>query len=91
MYIASHDLLAYSRAGISDRILKRTDCNTVIATAMANLDTAISKYRAVITHSNLLIVLADEVQMVQLLQNLLDNAIKYRSRKKSKIHISAEQ
>jgi chemotaxis family two-component system sensor kinase Cph1 len=57
---------------------------------MANLDSSINKYHVVITHEDLPVIVADEVQMVRLFQNLLDNSIKYRSRKKPVINISAE-
>jgi PAS domain S-box-containing protein len=91
MHQLINDLLDYSKAGSSGRILKETDCNAVLATAIANLDTSIKKYHVVINHGDLPLLVADEVQMVQLFQNLLDNAIKYRSKKNPVINISAER
>jgi len=44
-----------------------------------------------ITQDHLPIVIADDLQMIQLFQNLIGNAIKYRSEKNPKIHISAEK
>jgi light-regulated signal transduction histidine kinase (bacteriophytochrome) len=84
-----NDLLSYSKLSGPDVSLEQTDCNTVLTTVMANLATVIHKQQVVITKHNLPTVTADRMQLMQLFQNLLDNAIKYRSKKKPRIHISA--
>jgi chemotaxis family two-component system sensor kinase Cph1 len=44
-----------------------------------------------LTNDSLPIVEADETQLVQLFQNLLDNAIKFRRKEPPRIHLSAER
>ncbi|MCW3987362.1 MAG: ATP-binding protein, partial [Candidatus Bathyarchaeota archaeon] len=44
---------------------------------------------ALVTHDPLPTVFADESQLVQLLQNLIDNGVKFRSEKPPHIHVSA--
>jgi PAS domain S-box-containing protein len=60
--------------------------------ASMNLQAIIEETRASITHDQLPTVLADHVQLVQLFQNLISNAVKYRvPARPPQIHISAEQ
>jgi light-regulated signal transduction histidine kinase (bacteriophytochrome) len=44
-----------------------------------------------VTHDPLPVVLADELQLTQLFQNLIDNAIKYQRSGVPQIHISASR
>jgi PAS domain S-box-containing protein len=63
-----------------------------IHSASMNLQAAIEESRAKVTHDPLPTVLADQVQLVQLFQNLMSNAIKYRLPEvPPHIHISAAQ
>jgi len=57
--------------------------------ALLNLRGAIEEKGALVTHDPLPSVLADEMQLIQLFQNLVGNAIKYQSSGIPKIHISA--
>jgi len=52
--------------------------NRVLSEAIANLEVAIEESHAVVTHDQLPTVLGDESQLIQLFQNLLGNAIKFR-------------
>jgi two-component system CheB/CheR fusion protein len=65
------------------------DCNAVLEQTLRNLQESITKSGAVVTHDSLPAVWAEEVALVQLLQNLIGNAIKYRSEEPPKIHLSA--
>jgi PAS domain S-box-containing protein len=85
-----NDLLAYSRVGIRGKAFEPTDCETVLARALTNLQLAIEESGAVITHDPLPTVLADASQLAQLLQNLLSNAIKFRGEAAPHIHITAQ-
>ena len=59
---------------------------------MASLQTAITEADAVVTYDVLPIVNAAETPMTQVFQNLISNALKYRSvERPSRIHISSEQ
>jgi PAS domain S-box-containing protein len=84
------DLLAYSRVGSHAQPLAPTDCEEVLADALANLALAISESGAVVTHDRLPVVEADPTQLAQVFQNLIGNAIKFRGARTPIIHIGAE-
>jgi light-regulated signal transduction histidine kinase (bacteriophytochrome) len=85
-----NDLLVYSRVGTRGKTPVPTDLNEVLDHAEANLSEAIKENGAVVTHEPLPTVAADQVQMTQLFQNLLANALKFRSGEKPRIHVSAQ-
>jgi PAS domain S-box-containing protein len=82
------DLLTYSRAGRQGRPFAPTAV-AVVATACANLRAAIEESGARIVVEPLPVVMADEGQLVQLFQNLIGNAIKFRGDRPVEIHIGA--
>ena len=86
-----HDLLAYARLETQARSFEATDCEQVLKAALANLKIAIEESRAAITHAPLPTVRADAVQLTQVFQNLIGNAIKFRGRDPPRIEIAAEQ
>jgi PAS domain S-box-containing protein len=67
------------------------DCGAVLANALLNLQVAIEESGAVITTDPLPTVLADEVMLMQLFQNLISNSIKYRGKEAPRVHVSAER
>ena len=85
-----NDLLAYSRVGTRARPFEPTDCNKVMQTALANLGVAIAESGAQITHDELPTVMGDSSQLVQLFQNLIGNAIKFRGTEPMRVHVGAE-
>ena len=58
---------------------------------LGDLRVAIEESGAEVTHDPLPQVMADNVQLGQVLQNLLGNAIKFRSQEPPRIHVSARQ
>jgi len=86
-----NDLLEYSRVGTRGRALVPTDCSAVFEVARNNLRVAIEESEATITSDPLPTVMGDETQLVQLFQNLLGNAIKFRGDRPVKVHVSVEQ
>ena len=85
-------LLAYWEVSERERgILVAIDCGAVLAKALFNLQAAIAESGAVVTSDPLPTVVAEEVLLMQLFQNLISNSIKYRSKETPKIHISAER
>jgi chemotaxis family two-component system sensor kinase Cph1 len=86
-----NDLLAYSRVGTRSKDFAPTDCGAVVGTACANLRMVIEETGAVVITNPLPVVMADETQLVQLLQNLLGNAIKFHGDKPVLVHIGAER
>lgn len=83
------DLLAYSRLSTRGKSLELTDCEAVLNQVIDNLKLAIEESSTVITHDALPVVPADDSQLSQLLQNLIGNAIKFRSEVPPGIHVSA--
>jgi signal transduction histidine kinase len=71
------DLLNYSRVETQGEEFEPTDCNQVVESVLANLDSVIQQQDAVITCERLPIVMADGIQLVQLFQNLISNALKF--------------
>ena len=85
------DLLAYLRVGSRERPLARTNLNVIVDDALANLMAAIDDSNAAITVDSLPEVACDRSQMTQLFQNILGNAVKYRSSQPLRVHISADR
>ncbi|MEG4230910.1 response regulator [Microcoleus sp. Pol11C3] len=83
------DLLEYSRVGRSQKPFQITDCNYAVEQALANLQGVIRQTQAVVTYSELPAVMGDISQLVQLFQNLVSNAIKYRHDVPPVVHITA--
>jgi PAS domain S-box-containing protein len=85
------DLLAYSRVGTRGRAPAPIDVAAVVATAEKNLERAIAESGAQISRDDLPQVLADEGQLVQVFQNLIGNAIKFRRQDPPRIHVGARR
>jgi PAS domain S-box-containing protein len=87
------DLLQYSRLETSRRTLAPVDMALAFDSAMLNLRGAITDSGAVVEcQSNLGRGIADQGQMVRLLQNLIGNAIKYRHAERTpRVVVSAKQ
>lgn len=83
------DLLAYSRAGTQERRSMAVDTGAVLRQAMQQLEIAIAESRACIEADGLPVVWADPAQLVQLFQNLLGNALKYRRAEPPRVSVSA--
>lgn len=86
------DLLDYSRAGqTNEEQTVAVDPKPVLKAVLDNLKVTIADAGAVITHDPLPVVPYDPTRLAQLLQNLIGNALKYRSDKRPVIHLSAER
>jgi len=86
-----NDLLAYSRVGTKGSELRLTDAEAALSSAQANVRAAIEDSGAVIRHSPLPTVYADPVQLVQVFQNLLGNAIKFRNGATPEIDVACDE
>ncbi len=84
------DLLSFSRVGTHGKELAVTDCEVVLNRVLDNLNVAIIESNVIVTHDSLPVVMGDDIQLSQLLQNLMGNAIKFRSQELPRVHISAE-
>jgi len=72
------DLLAYSRVGTRDRNFKPVEAESSLKRALTNLRAAIQDSGATVTQDKLPTIHCDEVQLAQLFQNLIGNALKFR-------------
>ena len=83
------DLLAYSRVVTKGKAPERTDCEQILERVLKNLSLSITETGAVITHDALPTVLADDTQLLQVFQNLIQNAVKFRREAPPQVHLSA--
>ncbi|MDD5435845.1 MAG: ATP-binding protein [Nitrospira sp.] len=86
-----NDLLSYSRIETRGKPFGETDFEEILGHARINLQIAIERSSTLITNDSLPVVSADTTQMLRLIQNLIDNAIKFSGDKPPSIHISAEK
>jgi PAS domain S-box-containing protein len=84
------DLLAYTSLDAAEARFKPVDLNLVLQEASFNLLAMIQEAGAEISADPLPEVLGEHVQLVQVLQNLIGNSIKYRSADPPRIHVSAD-
>ena len=82
-------LLAYSRIETKGKPLEEVNSAEVLGNAVSNLKIAIEESGTLITADRLPVVEADAVQLVQVFQNLMANAIKFRREISTRIHVSA--
>jgi len=79
MQILINDLLAYSRVGTRGKPFEPVNMNEIMAVVKANLKVAIEESAAeIVVHGELPTIDGDRTQLVQLMQNLVGNAIKFR-------------
>jgi len=85
-----NDLLMFSRVGTRGKPLKTTDMNVVLEAVISIFRLAIEETNTTFTCDPLPVIIADQSQMIQLLQNLISNAIKFRSEEPLHIQVSGE-
>ena len=74
------DLLEYSRVTSQAREFENVDLEKVLEDVLSNLSILIVENNVTVTHDSLPTVFADENQMLQVFENLLTNAIKFRGK-----------
>jgi PAS domain S-box-containing protein len=90
MYEMINGLLAYSRVNSRGVEFKPVDMNRVLDRVKENLKFALGSANAVIMSDKLPVIIADENQIIQLLQNLIENSVKF-SKTTPRIEISCEK
>jgi chemotaxis family two-component system sensor kinase Cph1 len=85
------DVLAYSKVDTQGMAFQLTEVETSLERALSNLRQGIVSTGATITHDPLPKLVASSSQIMQLFQNLVANAIKFRSKNPSQIHVGAER
>ena len=83
------DLLTFSRLGTAGRTFAPADLGVSLNTGVRNLQFRIRTAKAVVRSDPMPTLPVDESQMVQLFQNLIANALKFRSERPLEIHIGA--
>jgi light-regulated signal transduction histidine kinase (bacteriophytochrome) len=83
------DLLAYSRAGTNGKAFCEVSAEDALRGALTNLRITIEQSGAVVSHDSLPAIETDETQLTQVFQNLVGNAIKYRSAEVPRVRVSA--
>jgi len=89
MHTLINDLLAYSRVGTGGKPFEPTNCETILQQSLDNLQVTMEESGAVVTHDSLPTVMADDLQLGQLFQNLIGNAIKFHGEEPPRVHVSA--
>ncbi|GMV97915.1 MAG: hypothetical protein AMXMBFR83_22680 [Phycisphaerae bacterium] len=82
-------LLEYSRVGRSEMKFAPCDTQELLRQTLANLKATIEAGGATVTFDPLPEVMADEVRLGQVFQNLIENALKYRGEEPPRLHVSA--
>ncbi|NJR22273.1 MAG: response regulator [Richelia sp. CSU_2_1] len=89
MQVLIDDLLEYSRVGRNQKPFELVECDRVVEQALANLQATIRDTGAVVNYSDLPAVTGEVSQLVQLFQNLIGNAIKYRQESPPVVTVTA--
>lgn len=85
------DLLAFCRVESRSRPPQEVDLELALDRALLHLEVALGEAQAEVQRNPLPTVLADEFQMVQLFQNLVGNALKFRGDKPARVCVDAER
>jgi chemotaxis family two-component system sensor kinase Cph1 len=85
-----NDLLWYSRVGRQPQNFGFCDCEVVLDIVLNRLEESITNSGAQVYYHNLPSIQADQTQLIQLFQNLIANALKYRSSLAPVIQIAAQ-
>lgn len=86
-----HDLLAYARVDSRGREFNRIESKQALEAALQNLKLVMQENAAVVLHDPLPTVCGDLVQLTQVFQNLISNAIKFRSPAPPQIEITVQR
>ena len=85
------DLLAFSRVDTQGMPFEATDCNAVLEQVVNDMEAAIEDAGASISQDPLPTVYADSIQIAQVFQNLISNALKFAGNDSPAVHVSARQ
>lgn len=86
-----NDLLMFSRVETKGGEFAPTDCEMILGDVLANLKASIDSNEATITHDQMPMIIADKLQLSQVFQNLIGNAIKFKGDKPPAIHIGVNK
>lgn len=84
-------LLSYLRVAATEAPIELVDANSVLTAALENLHTPIDEAQARIESTSLPRVRVHAIHLLQLFQNIIGNAIKYRGDEPPHVLVKAEQ
>ena len=84
-----NDLLAYSRVNTQRKPAEPVDCAEIFRATLENLKVVTEESKASVTANALPSVIGDPTQLLQLFQNLIGNAIKFRGKEPPRVHVLA--
>ncbi|MCH8081124.1 MAG: response regulator [Proteobacteria bacterium] len=85
------NLMTFSVSQRKPYILRQNDIQEILEEAIDDLALEIKKSKAKITHGCLPKIVVDYGQFLHLIENLIDNAIKFRGKKAPRVHLSARK
>lgn len=85
------DLLMYTQVNDAASETESVNLDKVLEKATENLKASIEEAKAVVTHDELPTVRGHEAHFLQIFQNLISNAVKYRAARPPRVHIAARQ
>ncbi|MFI6926627.1 ATP-binding protein [Nonomuraea spiralis] len=91
MQLLINDLLDFSRVGRVSGERVPTDSGEALDRALDNLSAAIEDTGTTVTREDLPVVTGNRLQLTQLFQNLVENAIKFRSESPPNVRVTAER
>jgi PAS domain S-box-containing protein len=92
MHALVEALLEYSRSGeVGDSTLEPVPVDKVVGDAIVNLQSSISETNAAVSLGPLPVVTANPQHLTQVFENLIGNALKYRSEQPPRIAVTAEE
>jgi len=86
-----NQLLAYSRLNTTGREFAPVDCNELVRQVIGSIQMAVDEAGATLSIGDLPVVNGDQVQLAQVFQNLIANALKFRGEQPPVISISAKE
>ncbi|TDE45769.1 sensor histidine kinase [Nonomuraea mesophila] len=91
MQLLINDLLDFSRVGRVTSEKTPVESGMALEAALENLSAMVEETGATVTHDELPRVTGNRMQLTQLFQNLIENAVKFRSEEPPRVHIGAER
>jgi light-regulated signal transduction histidine kinase (bacteriophytochrome) len=89
MHLRIRDLLRFSQAGNASDPSEPADTQQVLDTVLDDLRTCIEEHGAVIEYDRLPPVMVHATELMEIFQNLLENAIRYRGDEPPRLQVGA--
>jgi DNA-binding LacI/PurR family transcriptional regulator/signal transduction histidine kinase len=86
-----NDLLIYSQVSTGPKTFELVDCTLIMDQVLVNLKPMMEENSVKVIYSPMPVILAEREQIIQLFQNLIGNAIKFREKTPPEVYISAER